>query len=244
VPQLVDPAALVGGIAIVIDQLRASTTICAAIASGAVGVIPCMTEEEASAAKRARPAGMCLTGGEREGVQIPGFDLDNSPAAYTPERVRGKTIAFTTTNGTKAAVLAHGAGSLAIGCLANLSAVSEFVGVDERAVHILCAGTRQRVTLEDTIAAGAIAERLERMGRPIHLPDARPDDDTTMIAIRLWREFAAKPGGVLEAMRMSRGGRNLTREKLAGDIETCAKVDAMPVVPVFDAAMGMFVGRR
>jgi 2-phosphosulfolactate phosphatase len=240
-PQLVDPAVLVGGIAIVIDQLRASTTICAAIASGATGIIPCMTEDDASAAKKARPPGTCLTGGEREGTLIPGFDLDNSPTAYTPDIIRGKTIAFTTTNGTKAAVLAEGAAVLVAGCLANLTAVARFVGVDDRPVHILCAGTRQRVTLEDTLAAGAIAERLQAAGRPIHLPDARPDDDSSLIAIRLWRDMLTREGGILAAMRESRGGRNLTREKLTADIDACSKVDAYPVVPLFDRTQRMFI---
>jgi 2-phosphosulfolactate phosphatase len=240
-PQLVDPATLAGGIAVVIDQLRASSTICAALASGAVSVVPCLTEDDARRWKDAAPAGSCLAGGEREGTLIPGFDLDNSPTSYTPERIRGKTIAFTTTNGTKAAILAQRADVLFIGCLANLSALTARIGSDERTVHIICAGTRARVTLEDTLAAGAIAEKLEALGRPIHLPDARPDDDSTMIAIRLWRDALARPGGVLESMRISRGARNLIREHLAPDIDACSRIDSTPVVPVFKAPPGAFV---
>jgi 2-phosphosulfolactate phosphatase len=240
-PQLAEASALSGGIAIVIDQLRASSTICAAIASGALGVIPCMTEDDARAAKAARPPGTCLTGGERDGVLIPGFDLDNSPSAYTPDAVRSKTIAFTTTNGTKAAVLAEGSDLLVAGCLSNLTAVVSFVGVDDRPVHILCAGTRQRVTLEDILAAGAIAERLQSAGRPIHLPDSRPDDDSSLLAIRLWRDALARPGGILESLHLSRGGRNLKREHLEADVEACSRIDATPVVPLFDRAKGMFV---
>ncbi len=239
VPQLVDPALLAGGIAVVIDQFRASTTICAALAAGARGVIPCLTEEDAAARRAGAPAGTVLAGGEREGRLIPGFDLDNSPTAYTPEIVRGKTIAFTTTNGTKAAVLAERAEVLVIGCLANVSALVKFIGVDERTVHVICAGTRMRVTLEDSLAAGAIGEALMKAGRPVQMSDARPDDDTTMMMIDLWRGACAR--GLGAELKRSRGARNLMREGLNGDIEACSRVDAIPVVPVFDRAAGAFV---
>jgi 2-phosphosulfolactate phosphatase len=235
----VDPSALAGGIAVVIDQFRASTTICAALASGARGVVPCLSEEEAAAKRAGAPLGTVLAGGEREGRLIPGFDLDNSPAAYTPALVRGKMIAFTTTNGTKAAVLAERADVLVIGCLANVSALVKFIGVDERIVHVICAGTRLRVTLEDTLAAGAIGEALIRAGRPVQMSDARPDDDSTMIAIDLWRGACAR--GLAGELKRSRGARNLTREGLTADIETCSVVDGIPVVPVMDRRSGAFV---
>lgn len=238
VPQLVDPASLAGGVAVVIDQFRASTTICGALAAGARGVVPCLTEADA-AARRAGSPGTTLAGGEREGVRIPGFDLDNSPESYTRERVEGKMIAFTTTNGTRAAVLAERAGALVVGCLANVSALARFVGADERVVHVICAGTRTRVTLEDVLAAGAIAEAMERMGRPVRMADARPDDDSTMIAMELWR--SARERGLAGELRRSRGARNLMREGLGADIDVCSVVDAIPVVPVMDRGVGACV---
>ncbi len=240
-PQLVDPAALAGGVAVIIDQLRASTTICAALAAGAAGVVPCLTEDDARTVKAAATPGTCLTGGEREGVLVAGFDLDNSPSSYTDARVRGRTIAFTTTNGTKAAVLARHGEHMVIGCLANVAAVSKYLGADDRTVHLICAGTRERVSKEDAGAAGAIAERLVALGRPTNLPDARPDDDSTLLAINLWRTAREQPGGVLELMTTSRGGRNLIREDLRADIERCAQLDVYPVVPVFDPVSGAFV---
>ncbi len=239
-PQLVDPASLAGGVAVIIDQLRASTTICAALAIGAAGVVPCLTPDDATRLKAAALPGTVLTGGEREGVLIPGFDLDNSPASYTSARVGGKTIAFTTTNGTKAAVLARHGEHMVIGCLGNLDALTRYLGVDERPIHIICAGTRDRVSKEDVGAAGAIAEKLAALGRPTNLPDARPDDDSTLLAITLWRTAREQPGGVLNLMQTSRGGRNLTREHLTRDIELCARIDAYPVVPVFNAVPGAF----
>lgn len=239
-PQLVDPASLPGGVAVIIDQLRASTTICAALASGAAGVVPCLTPDDATRFKAAALSGTVLTGGEREGVLISGFDLDNSPATYTPARVAGKTIAFTTTNGTKAAVLARHGEQMVIGCLGNLDALARHLGADERPIHIICAGTRDRVSKEDVGAAGAIAEKLASLGRPTNLSDARPDDDSTLLAINLWRTVREQPGGVLDLMQTSRGGRNLTREHLTRDIELCARIDAYPVVPLFNAVSGAF----
>jgi 2-phosphosulfolactate phosphatase len=235
----VDPALLAGGIAVVIDQFRASTTMCAALANGATGVVPCVSEEEAAAKRAAAPVGTVLAGGEREGRLIPGFDLDNSPTAYTRERVAGKTIAFTTTNGTKAAVLAEKADVLVIGCLANVAALVKFIGVDERVVHVICAGTRQRVTLEDSLAAGAIGEALMNAGRPVQMSDARPDDDSTMMMIDLWRGALVR--GLGGELKRSRGARNLMREGLNGDIEACSVVDGIPVVPVMDRGSGAFV---
>lgn len=237
-PQLVEPDALVGGYAIIIDQLRASTTMCAALAAGAAGVMPCLTEDDARRVKQAGAPGTCLTGGERAGVMIPDFDLDNSPAAYTREVVAGKTIAFTTTNGTRAAVLCKDGETMLVGCLGNLSALAARIGADARPVHLICAGTRTRVSQEDVGAAGAIAERLVALGRPTGLADARPDDDSTLLALNLWRTFSARSGGVLEMLTGSRGGRNLIREGLRSDIELCARIDGYPVVPEFDAARG------
>jgi 2-phosphosulfolactate phosphatase len=239
-PQLATAQDFAGAVAVMIDQLRASTTICAALAAGATEIIPTLEPEEAERVKSSRPPGACLTGGERGGLLIPGFDLDNSPASYTPQRVAGKAIAFTTTNGTKAALIARDAAALHVGCLANVSALAAAIGADDRPVALLCAGTRDRVTLEDCLAAGAIAAALVAHGRPIHLPDARPDDDSTLLCLRLWESALASPGGVLGALRISRGARNLTREGLADDIARCAVMDVHPVVPTWDAKSASF----
>ena len=103
---------LAGVTAIVLDVVRASTTIAAALAGGARAVVPVATPEEARALRGKRDAGSVLVGGERGGAPPPGFDHGNSPAEYTPDRVRGRTVVFTTTNGTRALLaLAGRAGS-------------------------------------------------------------------------------------------------------------------------------------
>jgi len=121
-PALVEPADLAGKAVAVIDVLRATTTIIQALAAGAAEVIPCLEVEEAR--RIAVPlGGRAVTGGERGGKQIPGFDLGNSPAEFTPERVAGKTVVFTTTNGTRAMQRCKEARRVLVAAFTNLSAV-------------------------------------------------------------------------------------------------------------------------
>ncbi|HYW81106.1 MAG TPA: 2-phosphosulfolactate phosphatase, partial [Thermoguttaceae bacterium] len=101
-PRLVDPEKLAGGTAVVIDVLRASTTIVHALESGAREIIPCSDVGEARAIASQLSAGEFVLGGEREGLPIDGFDLGNSPSEYLPHRVEDKAVVFTTTNGTRA----------------------------------------------------------------------------------------------------------------------------------------------
>lgn len=110
------PAAVAGGVAVVIDVIRASTTITTAVANGAASVFPVESVERAR--ERASSLGQgTLLGGERGGIRIEGFDLGNSPREYTPERVAGHQIVFTTTNGTAALAACHEAAVVMIGCL-------------------------------------------------------------------------------------------------------------------------------
>jgi len=236
VPALVASPALAGSVVIMIDALRASVTISAALASGAQAVFPVLTVEDAlSSAKRMQDAGAArdqiVLGGERGGVLIPGFDLDNSPLAYTAERVRGKSVVFTTANGTSTLIHAHGASVILIGALTNLSSVCRAVESDPRDVHIICSGTRGEISLDDCLAAGAIVERLLDAGRELG------SDDSGLVCLRLWHE--AKRTGVLSAMRASRGGRNLVRLGFDADVELCSTVDAVDVLPRYDEVAGM-----
>src|SRR5947208_10202296 len=101
-PGLLEPPELRGGVAVVIDVLRATSTIVHALAAGAQALIPCCEIDEARRIAATFPPGTALLGGERRGVMIPGFDLGNSPGDYTAEVVGGKIVVFTTTNGTGA----------------------------------------------------------------------------------------------------------------------------------------------
>lgn len=196
-PNLFEPEEFRGGVAVILDILRASTTIVHVLAHGAARVIPTGEIAEARRVAGGLPVGSVLLGGEREGLQIEGFDLDNSPFAYTPELVKGRTIVFTTTNGTRALLRSDRADRVLIGSFVNLQAVVDDLAQEDRPVHLVCAGTKGKVTLEDTLCAGAIVGRLlERCG----LPDAAWDDDQLQLALDHYRRRVARPDGLLQAL--------------------------------------------
>jgi 2-phosphosulfolactate phosphatase len=237
-PLLVAPTALAGGFVLVIDLLRASTTIVHALASGAAGVLPCEEINEAKVRAAAIPG--TLLGGERSGIRIEGFDLGNSPAEYTPQRVAGQTIVFTTTNGTRAIRRASQAHTVAVACLANLSAcVAAALEAHGRGqtVHLLCAGVRGEVSLDDAIAAGALAQAISvRGGQPL-------TDDPSILAVHAWTLAGAHPAGMAAALAETRGGRNLLEVGLGPDIAVCARIDTTPVLPALNASTGLVTAR-
>lgn len=226
-----------GGIVVVIDVLRASTTIVTALANGASAVRACGSLEEARRAADAagRREGTCLLGGERGGVPIEGFDLGNSPSEYTAARVAGRRVVTTTTNGTAAVEACPLAPVLLLGALVNRGAVARRVAASMAAggsrVHLVCAGTDGVATEEDLVAAGAILDA----ARP--LPPSL--DAAATRALRSFRD-AWRSGGLVAALERSRGGRNLIEIGMEGDIETAAAVDTIPLVPWLDRGDGWF----
>ena len=247
-PQLTTPEALAGGTVVVIDVLRATTTIAFALAAGAERIIPCGELDDARRLRdelaARRPPVAALLGGERGGLPIEGFDFGNSPAEYTPHRVRGRTIAFTTTNGTQAMLPCRQAARVLLGAFVNLRAVIAEVRGAER-VHLLCAGTQGEITREDVLAAGAIVHRLMRPDDPLAAGAwSRCElNDQARIARDAWQ--AALPPAELftssvprqwlaKTLAESKGGRNLTRVGLARDIADCADLDRFDVVPELD----------
>lgn len=211
-----------GDAVVIIDVLRASTTITHALAAGASCVQLCRSPEEALDAARTLPASARVVGGERGGLPPPGFDLGNSPSTYDAPRVAGRTVFFTTTNGTAAALHAAGAARRCFGCFANLSAVVAWAMAGTSPVHLLCAGTDGRVSLDDVLVAGAIAERLLAAG-------LKPADaDMAALCAAPWRD--AQRSGLHEALRATRGGRGLEALGLAADIELAARIDTTLMV--------------
>ena len=226
-PDLVESAALAGEMVVVIDVLRATTTIIHALAAGAKEVVPCLEVEDARRIAAGLSGGAIL-GGERGGVPIPGFDLGNSPAEYTRERVGGKTVVFTTTNGTRAMQRCKLASRVLLGAFVNFSAgCRELAGHDQLA--LVCAGTDGQVTREDTLLAGAIVDDLTR-SRKLQLNDqALLAADAWQTAVRLMTD---RPLGMM--LRESRGGRNLIDTGQENDIDLAAQIDRFDVVPELD----------
>jgi 2-phosphosulfolactate phosphatase len=231
----VAPEALAGGVVVVIDAIRASVTIAKALREGAAAIVPVLTAEDARAkADALRGAGeRVLLGGERGGVLIEGFDLDNSPFSYTRERVAGRTIVFTTSNGTAGLLHSRHAAKVIVGSFVNLTRVCEAVAGEARPVHIVACGTRSDISLDDVLVAGAMTRLLHVAGR------GTPSDDSWQVASHLWHHISK--GGqdaIVDAMCASRGGRNMVTLGLRRDVELCSAIDAVAVLPVFDAASG------
>lgn len=241
---------LAGATAIVIDILRATTVIAAALEAGATEVLPFLDVAEALAARdRLVAAGVpCLLGGERGGLPIPGFDLSNSPGEYVPARVAGRTIAFTTTNGTKAVAAASGAARLYAGSFACGSALVDLLSEAEAAepgpaIHLICAGTNGTVTREDVLFAGWVVSRLfERF------PE-RDYDDASILALGAIKAYSSvnqvlQPGtddqSLARALRLTQGGRNLAGLGLGGDILAAARSNTTEIVPTYDFETNAF----
>jgi 2-phosphosulfolactate phosphatase len=237
-PALVAADELADAQVVMIDVLRASTTITQALAAGAAAVIPCRELDEARQTARNLSRGMAVLGGERGGLPIEGFQLGNSPSEYTQATVGGKTVVFTTTNGTLALMECRAATRAFIGAFVNLSAVVERLK-DERPIHLLCAGTRGQITREDVLCAGAISELLLDT-----IVDERLLNDQARLAVDCWRAGVpngARPpkalaGELSLALRNTQGGRNLMAVGLEHDIDAAADVDRFDLVPQLDLA--------
>jgi len=230
-PAHTTPQELAGGVVVVIDILRASTTIIAALAAGAKEVVPCLEVSDAMEAA-ARQQGPVVLGGERGGVKIAGFALGNSPAEYTPASVGGKTVVFTTTNGTRALMQCLAASRVLIGAFVNLSAVVRQL-VSATKIHLLCAGTDGHITREDVLFAGAVADALQQ--RANHVFQC---NDEAQIAVEAWRgAFASQPAdakSLAPLLCASRGGINLIELGYKGDIDLAAQIDKLAIVPRLD----------
>jgi 2-phosphosulfolactate phosphatase len=208
-------------VGIVVDVLRATSTITQALAAGYRRVLCCAEVEEARAV--AASEGGAVLGGERKTVRIPGFDFGNSPREFV--EAAAETLVLTTTNGTRLLLAAAERCDLVlVGSLLNLAAVAvtaKAQGVPD--VVVLCAGVKGELALDDAYCAGRIA--LELGGEPA---------DSAAAAIRLARSFASAE----EGLSASQSARNLQASGLAGDIAYCARESVFSVVPRFTRMLG------
>jgi 2-phosphosulfolactate phosphatase len=165
-PSARSAANLAGASAVVIDAIRATTTIVAALAAGCREVVPFRTEAEVRAEAARRPAGSVVTAGERGGRPIAGLDVNNSPSVMTPDRVGGRSLLLTTTNGTQAILDALAARDVLIAALPNRRAVARRLAALGRRVVFLPAGTEGDVSCEDTLVAGAVIAAMLEVPEP------------------------------------------------------------------------------
>ena len=218
------------GWAIVIDTLRFTTTACQALHVGASS-ISVGSEIEEVRTMAAQASGASLLCGERHCTPIQGFDLGNSPWEYTADKIDGKQLFFTTTNGTRAIAACQNAAKVILAAFVNRSAVSDYIQrTRPRAVHFVCAGTDGQIALEDTLAAGAIMERLDAC------PDIDLKGDEARIALASWQAIAhSSSDNVEDAIRVAfdhaAGGINLVEAGFQRDLDFAAQLDRIGLVP-------------
>lgn len=241
-PSMFEPSSLTGGVAVVVDVLRATTTIACALQNGARSILPCETVEDALWRRDNHPdAGLpdseqsVLLGGERGGEPIFGFDLGNSPSEWTYAAIGERDIAFTTTNGTHALLRAAWAERIVTGAFVNLQPVVDVLISDSRPIHVVCAGTVGAVSTEDCLFAGALVDRLLSIPRTHGAAVADPFQicDSSRLVRSHWQKTAEASDGLFQAMKAGSGGRNLMRLGLEADIRTAATLDQVDLVPEY-----------
>jgi 2-phosphosulfolactate phosphatase len=220
----VGPEDVRGTTAVVIDVLRTSTTVAAALANGARAVVPVADMAEAARVAANLDPSTMLLGGERGGVTIDGYHLGNSPREYDAATVRDRTVVMVTTNGTGAVVRCAAAAEVVIGGLVNARAVVDHVLDRGRDVTIVCAGWKNRVSLEDTLCAGLLIDLMF----PGRIPE--PETDTAHIALAQYRYDR---DGLVERIGTCNHARRLVALGHAADIPLCSAVDSIPVVPAY-----------
>jgi 2-phosphosulfolactate phosphatase len=220
-PALLPPGRLSGALAIVIDVLRASTTIVHALAAGCTAVLPVVEVEEARALAGRMRAGKVILGGERGGKPIPGFDVGNSPREYTPEVCRAAAAVLSTTNGTRVLCQAAEADRVLVAGFVNFSAICEQIAAEARSIHLLCAGTKGEVALEDVLLAGALVEAV--------FPDVDFElDDAARVA---WDCFLQHRSCLEAAVLYGRSGAQLMSLGYDQDIHDALRIDRFLIAP-------------
>lgn len=221
------PSLIAGRVVAVIDVLRASTTIAAALANGARNVVPLESADEVITRARQFEKSRVRLAGEHKMLPISGFDLGNSPLEVSRDSVEGTTLLMTTTNGTAAFAGILGARDVVVAAYVNFSAVSALLRTALRGatdVTIVCAGRERQFSLEDAACAGRYASDLAE-----HVPGTQLSDAAFVCSL-LNEKYGDR---LAELFADSEHGRALAGAGFHQDLKICAEVDAFPVVPLY-----------
>jgi 2-phosphosulfolactate phosphatase len=212
-------------VSVVIDVLRATSSIVTALDNGAAAIIPVRETDEAIAIMRRIGRERVLLCGERNARLIEGFDLDNSPRSYDRERVSGKTLVLTTTNGTRALIdAARDATTVYCAALLNRDAVVQRLAASDGAVRLHCAGSEGMLSFEDILGAGAIVDAVMRLDRSVEISDAARVAATV---------YAANAKHLTTALAKGTHARSLIAAGFANDVAACARIDVSRCVPLY-----------
>lgn len=215
-----DPTVFAEATAVVIDVVRATTTMVEALAHGARSILPTAGTEEAVKLATSLGRDDTLLCGERKGLKVEGFDLGNSPSEFTPDVVEGKRLVMSTTNGTRAFGLAQEAARVVACAFTNLTAVAGALEGSDRIV-VLCAGRQDHFSIDDAVCAGHLLEALVGDGSGHELNDGARAARALARVIR--------PGGSF--LRGTTAGQALEAIGLEDDLEICAEMDRHDIVP-------------
>ena len=220
-PDLLSSICLEGKTVVVIDILRATTTITFAIANGATYIKPVLTPERAFAIRQKQPN--MLIGGERHGKPVDGFNLGNSPSEYQRSAISGRSVVITTTNGTRTMRACMSAKQVLIGSFLNLGALIRVLDQANNHITFVCSGREGQFCTEDALFAGSCVDALCQGQNDVCLTDAAKTSQLL---------FQTHHQQVFESIQNSDHGRYLTSIGLESDLEFCSQVDLVDVVPV------------
>jgi 2-phosphosulfolactate phosphatase len=221
-PDRLDPAVVPASTVLVVDVLRASTSIVAALANGCEAIVPVGDPDEAR--RRAANVPGALVAGERRGEPLEGFDLGNSPLEFTAERVAGRTVVMTTSNGTRALLAARRAPQIGVAAFVNLAAAAAWALGQGRDVLVLCSGERGARSLEDHVCAGLLVERLHA---------AEPAAVPTPAAAEAQAEAGPYGKDVARLAQDSPWARHLASRGRTADVAACLALDTSTLVPIY-----------
>jgi len=220
-PALLPLYQIENSIAVIIDIFRATSSICYGIENGAEAIIPVAKVEECAAY---REKGLdYLLAAERNGEVVAGFDFGNSPFSYTKEKVLGKTVVLTTTNGTHALHLSIKAKKIVIGSFLNLTALCNWLKDQQENILLVCAGWKNNFNLEDTLFAGAVIDQLKASGYQL--------DDPSIAANDL---FQLGKNDLNLYLQKTAHSERLKKLGIEEDIKFCLQVNLTTAIPVLE----------
>ncbi len=227
-PVSVEDLYFAGKTTVVVDVLRATTTIVTAIANGAKEVIPVNTIGFAMKVSGNAFGGKTLLGGERNAKKIEGFPLGNSPLEYSEEIVKDKSIVLFTTNGTKAIVRAKYSENLFVCSFNNIESIARELVELNNDVEIVCAGSHGMFSLEDSVCAGCLIDRIEQYTDNISYSDA------SKCSAMLYDKYKEN---LLEMLKESEHGKLLMSNGFEKDLDVASRVDIHHIVPVYNSGV-------
>jgi len=210
-------------IVVVIDILRATTSICVAFQNGVNKIIPVSTPEECIKFREQN----FLCAAERNAIKVDGFDMGNSPFEFLNPDIKNRTIAFTTTNGTKAIKLSQqaGAAQIVIGSFLNLKFLSDWLIKQEKDIVLLCAGWKDKVNLEDTLFAGAVIKNIKQY--------FEMDCDSGLMAEA---QFIFSESNLENIVRQSSHAKRFQKlHSKTDDVKYCLQMNTINLVPKMEA---------